>query len=560
MANDIATYLKYANLQMAAEALFGKQLSDPGATFSGEIEPSVLTFGNTRASKFTATQATEFASLWEVVEHISNTPTGFSGTLFKAKSGSDAALREKYGITAGELSLSFRSTEFADDAARDNQATNTMEIKEFGWAFGQIADMKKWVDGLNIPATQPLSVTGYSLGGHLAAAFNLLYPAAAAATYTFNGAGIGKIRPGASLDAILTKFGQRRSLGANMDLFTTSVARDLYADLSDVFRANLPNFAVAIKLRRDDLFATLTATPVSERTKFLELSLLFNALDRMYEVAYEAERVVGLTSGLATSAAPTGVSTAAIEAASLDYQLAVLQAGQSTDSFGSIDAVQKAYKIISRTTDARSNVFDIFGDTNPSMVSNSQRHLGQTTPIWIEDQPEQRGSVKAEAIKATFASGGAKLLVPSFGLNDFGDTHSLVLIIDSLSVQNALAQLDPKLSAATFKTIATAGSNTKVETGFAAAVGPDNQGKADGDTLEAMVNALGTYLGIHGEDVTGSSGRGNSAKGRRITTVGCAANGNRYYQTRSCSRNILEGYNPKRYVKTAQAAVGARHA
>jgi hypothetical protein len=110
MANDIATYLKYANLQLAAESLFGLlPNADPGA-ISTNMDVDSLVKGNTRASRFTPTQATEFDSLWEVVEHISNTPTGFSGTLFKAKSGSDAALRDKYGITAGELSLSFRST------------------------------------------------------------------------------------------------------------------------------------------------------------------------------------------------------------------------------------------------------------------------------------------------------------------------------------------------------------------------------------------------------------------------------------------------------------------
>jgi hypothetical protein len=44
--------------------------------------------------------------------------------------------------------MSFRSTEFAHEAARDNQATNTLEIKAEGWAFGQIDDMRAWVDGL----------------------------------------------------------------------------------------------------------------------------------------------------------------------------------------------------------------------------------------------------------------------------------------------------------------------------------------------------------------------------------------------------------------------------
>lgn len=39
--------------------------------------------------------------------------------------------------------LSFRSTEFIDDEVRDSQSSN-VDIKEQGWAFGQIADMEAW--------------------------------------------------------------------------------------------------------------------------------------------------------------------------------------------------------------------------------------------------------------------------------------------------------------------------------------------------------------------------------------------------------------------------------
>jgi hypothetical protein len=188
MSNIIQTYLKYASVQMASEArldLFGNRTSE-----------AALIFGNDRASKFTPTQAAEFSEDWEVVEHKSNTTTGFSGTLFKSKA-------------TGELVLSFRSTEFADDAVRDNQATNVLEIKEEGWAFGQIDDMRTWVDSLYASgklSTLPITVTGYSLGGHLATAFNLLYPSAVAATYTFNGAGVGEV----GIDCGLTQFGPEK--------------------------------------------------------------------------------------------------------------------------------------------------------------------------------------------------------------------------------------------------------------------------------------------------------------------------------------------------------------
>jgi hypothetical protein len=128
MANEITTYLKYANLQIAAEAFILPKTSAPGKTTEEDPTELQLTQGNDRTSRFTTTDATWFAQSWEVVEHISNTATGFSGTLFRAKTSDP-----ERGIVAGELVLSFRSTEFADDATRDNQATNQMEISDKGW-------------------------------------------------------------------------------------------------------------------------------------------------------------------------------------------------------------------------------------------------------------------------------------------------------------------------------------------------------------------------------------------------------------------------------------------
>lgn len=136
MPSNVNEILAYANIQMAAEALYGLASEQPEETFSGELliqeRQEFLTDGNERVSRFTALQATEFAQIWEVVEHTSNSTTGFSGTLFQVRTGAPAELLQRYGLAAGEQVLSFRSTEFADDAARDNQATNVLEVKEFG--------------------------------------------------------------------------------------------------------------------------------------------------------------------------------------------------------------------------------------------------------------------------------------------------------------------------------------------------------------------------------------------------------------------------------------------
>ncbi len=171
---NASDYLKYANLQMAAEAF----LNNAGVTsYSGDALIAALKSGNGHNSRFTETQAEDFAAHWKVLDQDANTKTGFSATLFECREDDPTT-----GAKAGDRVISFRSTEFLDDAARDNEATNSLEIKDFGFAFGQISDMEAWFDKLKadpamIPPDQQISVTGYSLGGHLAAAFNILHGA-----------------------------------------------------------------------------------------------------------------------------------------------------------------------------------------------------------------------------------------------------------------------------------------------------------------------------------------------------------------------------------------------
>ena len=204
-----AELLKYANLQMAAEAFIRNETTGQLES-SGQDLINALVAGNRHASKFTLSEAQKFTFEWQVLDQKANTATGFSGTLFKYLGPTDASR----GLTTGELVMSFRSTEFIDDAARDNMATNTLELKNTGWAWGQIADMQAWYQSLN---SDPLmlqgksfSLTGYSLGGHLATAFNLLNPTAAAQTVTFNGAGVGKVNQG-DLGTALAEFNALRA-------------------------------------------------------------------------------------------------------------------------------------------------------------------------------------------------------------------------------------------------------------------------------------------------------------------------------------------------------------
>lgn len=203
MNSELTTWLEYSKLQLASEAFLDLYMSG--------LQPLVktLTDGNKHASRFTPTEAAAFATRYEVVAHQANTGTGFSGTLFK-------------NTQTGEYTLSFRSTEFVEDVLRDSIGTNE-GISEYGWAFGQIADMEDWWAGLQqtVPGLsgEQVTVTGYSLGGHLATAFAQLRAEAGELSrikhiYTFNGAGTGGIVEGHSLTQVLALFKTVRDTGA----------------------------------------------------------------------------------------------------------------------------------------------------------------------------------------------------------------------------------------------------------------------------------------------------------------------------------------------------------
>lgn len=144
--NQIIKLLEFANMQMAAEAFLveGVEVAPSPADVPGRLRR-----GNTHASRFTPVQATQFtdnSTGFRVLAQYLNDPrvgggSGFSGTLFESRQ-------------TGKLTLSFRSTEFIDDAVRDSKSTNDLELRQLGWAFGQIADMETWYGGIGLNVVQ----------------------------------------------------------------------------------------------------------------------------------------------------------------------------------------------------------------------------------------------------------------------------------------------------------------------------------------------------------------------------------------------------------------------
>ena len=141
----------------------------------------------------------DFSDTWEIVSHQKNTASGFSGTLMRNK-------------VTGEYTISFRSTESkgeddGGDVDRDSALGANGQIKDDGFAWGQIRDMQAFYQSLSAEGSEhydatfsahmasqgQLNVTGYSLGGHLAQVFTQLNYNGVLHTYTINGAGMGTI-------------------------------------------------------------------------------------------------------------------------------------------------------------------------------------------------------------------------------------------------------------------------------------------------------------------------------------------------------------------------------
>jgi len=250
MANNRSQeLLKFAHLQMAAEAFL---LGFNPNTLRADLVDA-LRVGNRRASVFPLALAEQFADQWVVVAHQENTPSGFSGTLFRSRLADPETGKFEY-------TLSLRSTEFVDDAIRDAKGAGNLEIRQLGWALGQMSDMEAFYARLKdegkLPADAPFNVTGYSLGGHLALAFALMRREEGKEgllkhVYTFNGAGTGDKNRGVEVNNLVKNFERLRDLiekGADGALASFTDARDAQRRRQEVFA----------ELQRLDAFADMT--------------------------------------------------------------------------------------------------------------------------------------------------------------------------------------------------------------------------------------------------------------------------------------------------------------
>ncbi|MCC2639428.1 MAG: hypothetical protein K0Q68_3147, partial [Moraxellaceae bacterium] len=158
--------------------------------------------------------------------------TGFAATLIRDRRD-------------GQYTLAIRSTESrpwdkGGDAERDMEATDKWGVAATGFALAQLDALEKYYEWLKvnnfISYGATLNVTGYSLGGHLATVFTEIhkddpYIASLANTVTFNGAGRGTWNGSAGTEAdFLAYYRQVLSdpKSANVDLSVVSSAQQAF--------------------------------------------------------------------------------------------------------------------------------------------------------------------------------------------------------------------------------------------------------------------------------------------------------------------------------------------
>lgn len=386
---EIQTYFEMASLQIAAEAF----LIDTNSTLDLK---ALLETGNMANSKLPSAQIASFYvgvpgsdSRFELVAYQDLSlrtpePTGMETGL---ESGFSASLF--YDNEKEEYTISFRSTEFAENIRDAGDIETNVEIAEFGWAFSQLHSMDAFwkyltagtplvTGGLNVPVSSALeqfrtdiangglvNVTGYSLGANLATAFTEINAASVARTYLFNGAGTGETVSSIGLGPVWALY--------------DFVFNDPAAELPNPLLDPAPN-----------VLGVLAADSRAPGQLSFDSSI---ALNPRHWIALEAIRgsVIG-----SLFAGPVF--------------------NQQTTPFR-------------KESDFSSLITDIWADdtTDPSALENGVaasgiRH-GRATPIWYEEQS----------------------VISLFGDSwfDFGDGHSIALLHDSLAVMSMFEKLDP---------------------------------------------------------------------------------------------------------------------
>jgi hypothetical protein len=423
MASNIQTWLDYALQQMAAESYLDQFLSGPRTLVK------VLTNGNNNENIISDENAFRGATRF----------TNLLADRFIAKydivshhandsTGFSATLMQERGTN--NFTLSFRSTEYqaqskGGDFERDGTFGADGDVTLQGFAFAQLASMEDYyqttVKSL-LPPGAVLNVTGYSLGGNLATVFTEIHSTEVNHTYTFNAVGRGHISGGLPGETTeATRIQGMLMLFRNV-LLDPEQGRSIITDPAD------PVYLAARARADQQIQSGLPFTPFTSETSLGAAGNVYD--DPRYLWAKNVARVRYPTTSVIFMPAPGELVTGPA-------------ANQITQLYGHAT------------------------DNDQERIANRGVH-GPIMSIYIEDQPD-----------FTLAGG----FLGSGG--DFGTTHSITLIVDSLATQELFQAVAPSLTRTDIEAIFAASSN-QLASGFVGF-----SGRAEANSLENALDALG---------------------------------------------------------------------
>jgi pimeloyl-ACP methyl ester carboxylesterase len=449
---QVRKWLDAALLQVAAESYWHLALDAREILFRGNspVAPGDDPGDRSKIGQYirmTEPQAEMFLQRYEVRHHHPNDSSGFSATLL-------------LDTQTNAYTLAFRSTEYRNpdrggDYDRDGLFGADGDVAFRGFAFGQILAMERYwgqliASGGPLAGVAKVNVVGYSLGANLATVFTELHSERINETIVFNAAGRGRI------------------VGVPNSLQTAALQNVLFD-----FRTALENPQATRPAESDPDFTKWeAATQTSYDASWLDPNPVFGGARRSLYANARYQWAVAYVLNNYQIEFDTGLNNAA-----------------GTSAIPAFDLITQLFG------HANHNDFEV--------TANSGLHAAATS-IFIEGQP----FIEGNAGQLPFAP---ELTAARASQGDFGNTHSLTLIIDSLALMEAYMSIDSNLTKVQAESIFAAASNTR-----ATRVAPNGVGgTAEGDSLEKALDALRRlYLGPAGyqadtpfDDTNGGFGR-----------------------------------------------------